>query len=188
MTAHNFTYSYTALTAAMGITDDGSQTTIDQVEVTQAHLTSPNDFLTLGSGSVKWRCLKKATGGAIEVKNEGFTVTFQGTGTITIGFGSTSSSNTSGLALVDSTGTYLVAESTTATKVETDETIADGYVNKAGLYTKAGGQKASEAATVTYKITAAGTYTFYSSYSYLESGVAKSRACRIWTISMTDNY
>ncbi|MDE7167353.1 MAG: hypothetical protein K2O28_00730 [Clostridia bacterium] len=189
-TVHNYTYSYTALTTAMGINDDGKQTTTDKVEVTQANLTTPNDFLKLGSGTVTWRCLKKANGGAIEVKDEGLTVTFRGTGTITIGFGSTSDSNTSGIALINSAGTYLVAESTTGTLLAADQTIADGYVNKTNLCTKVGGQKTAEAATVTYKITEAGTYTIYSSFSYIDAkdGKAKSRGCRIWSISMSDTY
>ena len=191
-TVHDYTYSYTALTTAMGITDDGTDKNHpnDKQAITQANLTTPNDFLKLGSGSVTWRCLKNATGGAIELKDEGLTVTFQGTGTITISFGSTSSSNTSGIALINSAGTYLVAESTTGTQLAADQTIADGYVNKKDLCTKEGGQKAAEAATVTYKITEAGTYTIYSSYSYIDAkdGKAKSRGCRVWSISMSDTY
>lgn len=192
-TVHNYTYSYTELTTAMGITDDGTNKNHpnDKQAITQADLTAPNDFLTLGSGSVTWRCLKNATGGAIELKDEGLKVTFQGTGTITISFGSTSSSNTSGIALLNSAGTYLVAESTTGTQLAADQTIADGYVNKTNLCTKQGGQKAAEAATVTYKITEAGTYTIYSSFSYIDANdgnKAKSRGCRVWSISMSDTY
>lgn len=183
------TYSYTELTTAMGITDDGVQTTTDQILVTQANLTGANSFLTLtGEGEVKWRCLKKATGGAIEIKNAALSVTFQKAGTITIGFGSTKDTNVSGIALVKADGTYVEATSTTATKVEADETIAEGYVNKAGLYTKTGGQKAAEAATITYTVEA-GTYKIYGLYSYADASKpagAASRGTRIWSIVMAN--
>ena len=186
-TLHSYNYSWTDLTTAAGWPTDTAQTTTDKQTVTQAHLTGNNAFLTV-AGEVTWRCYKNATGGAIEVKNGGLTVTFQGTGSITIGFGSTSSSNTSGKALLKADGTYVEVASTTGTTLTADETVDTGYVNKTGLCTKAGGQKLADAATVTYNITEAGTYTIYSSYSYLDAGTAKSRGCRIWSIAMSDTY
>ncbi len=186
-TLHSYNYSWTDLSNAAGWPTATDQTATDKQTVTQTHLTGNNAFLTV-AGEVTWRCYKNATGGAIEIKNNGLSVTFQGTGSITIGFGSTSSSNTSGIALLKADGTYVEVASTTGTTLAADETVADGYVNKAGLCTKAGGQKLAEAATVTYNITEAGTYTIYSSYSYLDAGTAKSRGCRIWSIAMSDTY
>lgn len=182
--AHTYTYSWTELTTAAGYDTGETQTETDKLALTQANFTGNNAFITVVDAStLTWRNYKQAKG-AFEMKGEGVSVTFQGTGTITISFCSTGGSNTSGFALVKPDGTWLEATSTTATKVAADETIADGYVNKAGLYTITG----TTAGTVTYTIETAGTYKFYSSYSYLDSGVGKSRGCRISGISMTDNY
>lgn len=185
--AHTYTYSWVDLTTAAGYSTDETQTETDKQALTQANFTGNNAFITVVDAStLTWRNYKQAKG-AFEMKGEGISVTFQGTGTITIGFCSTGGNNTSGFALVDSNGAWLEATSTTADKVAADETIAEGYVNKAGLYTV----KGTTAGTVTYTIETAGTYKFYSSYSYEDTSKdvgAASRGCRISAITMTDNY
>ncbi len=176
VTAHTSTYSYAAITGM----------TADKQTLTQADFTGANAFLTIGEGvTYRNKALdpKGTAPDAIELKNDGISVTFQGTGTITIGFASTGGSNTSGFALIDASGAYLEG-TTTATKLAADETIAEGYVNKAGLYTVTG----TTAVTVTYTISTAGTYKLYSLYCYLKDSAGTSRGGRITSITMTDNY
>ncbi|MDE5729267.1 MAG: hypothetical protein K2I20_03730, partial [Clostridia bacterium] len=99
---------------------------------------------------------------ALEFKEDAFTVTFEGTGTLTIGFTSTGSkeTNISGLAVKNAAGTCLTGtvdpNGATATLITAeDDTANNGY--NVGFYRVV----ANNLATVTFNITEAGTYTIW---------------------------
>ena len=104
----------------------------------------------------------------IEIQGEALTVTFTGTGTLTISFASTSGSNESTLAVKDASGTNLVAENPTGVTL-----VGDTYV-----------VKGTSAVTLTFNITAPGTYTIWTD----NVTTAYKRATRISAITMVDNY
>lgn len=166
-----------------------SSNSTDKVALEANDFTGVNSFLTFvedgKSSSDQYRSNKN--GSCIEVKGDRLKVTFQKAGTITITFGSTSGANTSGLVLAKADGTWLEATATTATKVEADETIAEGYVNKAGLYKKEGGQNSGAAASITFTVEA-GTYTIHTGYSYYDDSKStnSTRGTRIYTIVMAN--
>ena len=185
-TAHNCSYSWEALTTAAGYSTNATQKDTDKLTLTAANFSGENAFITvIDASTLTWRCYKQAKG-AFEMKGAGISVTFQGTGTLSVSFCSTGGDNISGFALVQPDGTWVKATSTTATELAADETIATDYVNKAGLYTV----KGTSATSVSYTISTPGTYKFYSSYSYIDAkdGKAKNRGCRISGITMSDTY
>lgn len=170
-TAHTNTYSYATIPVK----------TTDKTVLTQADFTGDNAFLTVANEKVTYR----TSAGCIEVKEGGLTVTFQGTGKITIGFSSTGKApQTSGLALVKADGTYVDGvPGTGAAKLAAD----DDAQNKAGLITAQG----TSASTVEFTVTEAGTYTIYCMYSYADASKPtgfNSRGARIHSIVMVDNY
>lgn len=162
-TAHTSTYDYALITGA----------TADKEKIGQDKFTGANAFLTvLGDKVVTYRNKALSTDGkapdCIEIKGDALTVTFTGTGTLTIEFSSTGGSNTSRLMLKDSDGNVVVG-TTTATLVADAE---------AGAYEVTGTTMVS----VTFNITKAGTYTIAS------PSAVTTRGCRIGSIVMVDNY
>lgn len=87
---------------------------------------------------------------------------------MTISFASTSGSNESTLAVKDASGTNLVAENPTGVTL-----VGDTYV-----------VKGTSAVTLTFNITAPGTYTIWTD----NVTTAYKRATRISAITMVDNY
>ncbi len=166
-TAHTNTFDYSLIT---GIT-------VDKTVLTQDNFTGANAFLTVANDKVTYRVGKDC----IEIKEGALTVTFKGTGTITIEFASTGSSNKSRFMLKDASGNILEG-TTTATKITATEepTSKDPAVsvNEAGAYEVTGTTMVS----ITFNITAAGTYTFVS------PSKVTNRGCRIGSVVMVDNY
>jgi pectinesterase len=171
------TYSYSAIT---GLGDKEAITS----------LTGDNSFLTV-TGSVTYRNKAASSDGkspdSIELKGDAVTVTFKGTGTLTLGVASTGSSNTSNIMLKDSEGNVITASSADGlTAVTEDKTIAEDFVNYAGSYEFSG----TGTSTIVYTISKAGTYTIYSSYAYHDTSKDKdsARGCRLNSLVMVDNY
>ena len=153
---HSYAFNY----AALG-------THADKDPLTQADFTGDNAFITLTeNANVTYRT---SGGGCIENKDEGISVSFQGTGTITITFASTGGSNTSRLGLLNESGEYLTATETTAVA------STEGNI---GTYEVTGTSYVS----VTYTITVSGTYTIDCPSDLL------GRGARIQTITMVDTY
>ncbi len=165
----------------------------DKTPLKQEYFTGDNAFLTVvenSSNVLRGPGLKddgvtvqNSTLKAIEVKDGALSVTFTGAGTLTIGFSSTGSRNTSGIALKNAEDTILAAASTPqgATLVGEADTLNAGYYQMTG----------SAAITITYNITEAGTYTIwcgmYQEDTTAESGVKNARGTRIHSIVMVDN-
>lgn len=165
-----FTYDYTAISGEIA----------DKASMTQANFTGANSFITVAAEKkVTYRNKTKSADGkspdCIEVKDGGLSVTFKGTGTITISFASTGSTNISSLELRKADGTNVAATSK-----------GDAVTNTDGVYTITG----TNADSVTFTITEAGTYTIYCSYSYTNAttGASSTRGARITAITMQDNY
>ena len=114
--------------------------------------------------------------GCIEIKGGRLQVTFTGKGYIEIGFHSTSGSNTSGLALLDSNGNYMYGIVKSGNAVGLAE--EDEFGNPAGLFIVTG----SDETIVKFSVEEAGTYTIYSVYNY----GAQSRGCRLKSVTMVD--
>ncbi|MGN0813662.1 MAG: pectinesterase family protein [Candidatus Coproplasma sp.] len=149
---YNYAFDYSALEAKE-----------DKGTLAQADFTGVNSFLTVGSG-VTYRVSAKC----IENKDGGLSVTFQGTGTISIEFASTGGENNSRIGLKDSSGNYIEASDYgTATPVSDAD---------AGTYEVVG----TSYVTVTFTVTKAGTYTID-----CPSSVTK-RGARINAITMKD--
>lgn len=128
-----------------------------------------NSFLTVETEYCTAR-YKNSNNYCIEIVNSALSVTFQGTGTITVSFCSTGGSNESHFGLTNSSGSVLSASSTTATLLTSGD--------DAGYYTVTG----TSTSSVTYSITSDGKY-------YLCSPNAlTNRGCRIYTITMSDTY
>jgi pectinesterase len=166
------TYSYSAIT---GITTDKAEI---------ASFTGANEFMSIDSskGTVTYR----TDASCIEMKGEAISVTFKGTGTLTLKVSSTSSSNTSNILLKDADGNVVSAKSGNA--LTADNTVAEDCVNPVGSY-EFSGSKDANATTYTFDITKAGTYTIYSNYYYVNNdSKAVSRGCRIFSVVMEDNY
>ncbi len=163
-----YTFSYDELTTAMF----GDAAGTDKTALDAKYFTGSNAFITYcgTSASDVWR-----SSSCIEVKGEALQVTFLGTGTITISFGSnkaateSSAGNTSTLALKNESGSYL-----TATSYDTT-----GVTETAGttVYYSASGSTAYD---VTFTITEAGTYTICTNLG------GEGRVARIHGITMTD--
>lgn len=181
-TAHTNTYDYSAITKVA-----------DKTVLTQASFVGANAFLKVnGEKNVTYR----DTAACIETKEDGLSVVFQGTGTITVEISSTGKANYSGFALVAADGTYLVATSTggsgTVKKLDADETPENcTKANKAGTYVCGDGSTGGTThVTLTFEVKAAGEYTLYSIFNYYDSSKSQesARGCRIFAISMVDNY
>ena len=149
----------------------------DKSALTQANFTGVNSFLKIAESKVTYRNKAKSADGkspdCIECKDGGISVTFTGTGTITVSFASTGSTNVSSLMLKDASDNAVAASSKGANVTENN-----------GAYEITG----TTADTVTFTVTAAGTYTIYCRYEYTDAGTPKSRGARITAIAMTDNY
>ena len=154
-----YEYSYAAI--------DNSELTAD-TKMTNEMLTGVNSFLKVGSGTATYRSKTKWKSGAdiVEIKGEGLLVTFEGTGTITIGFGSTGASNTSSFGLKDSKGNYVAATA----KTYEDPALADTYITTG-----------TSVVEVTFEITAPGTYALVGAVNS-----AHDRNVRIHSIKMED--
>lgn len=137
----------------------------DNTVLTQADFTGANSFIKVLTSNVKYRNGKSC----IENKKGGLAVTFNGTGTITIGFSSTGPSNASRLGL-QKDGSYL-----TATTVGAGATACTDA--EAGAYEVTG----TTSVELTFTITEAGTYTIF-----CPNGV-QNRGARIYSIVMVDN-
>lgn len=176
----------------------------DSTELKKGYFTGVNAFLTLNkeSSSNKLRG-KNASGGnasttCIEIKDGALSVTFEGAGTLAIGFcstGSDATKNISGLAVKNAAGTCLEGTfDETATLKPTLITAEADTANNgfnAGFYQIGG----STAVVVTFNITEAGTYTIWGGIyekkddpenagAYLPNN---KRATRIYSVKMVDN-
>ena len=131
------TYDYNAI--------DNSDMGGDNTPLKQSDLIGVNAFLTLGSGTILYRNKTKWNAGAdvVEFKNEGFKVTFAGTGTLTLGVSSTNGTNQSQVGLKNSSGKYVQAASVPA-----------GATEKSGSYVITG----TGATVLTFTISTPGTY------------------------------
>ncbi|MDE6356440.1 MAG: Ig-like domain-containing protein [Clostridia bacterium] len=102
----------------------------------------------------------------IEVKGDGLTITFEGPGTLTIGFCSTNDSKTSGIGIKTSDGTLLKAKTLGVAGSAADVkhtpvagTTTEGSEYNEGYYLVTGAQYLKSYGTVVFDIPAAGTYT-----------------------------
>lgn len=143
-----------------------------------------NSFLTVVDSSKVTARTKNGACYAIENKDDNLTVTFNGTGTLTVEFASTSGSNISAFGVKDSTGAWLTgAEGTTATVIAAgvqggkDGELKNYKEAEYGAYTVVG----STYVKVVYNIEVAGTYTLAS------PSTTNGRGCRINVITMVDN-
>ena len=160
----NNTFKYSEIT---GKSDKGA--------ITQDDLnTASNSFLTLGSGEVTWR-----NNNTIEIVNDGLQVTINGTGSITIGFSSTGSTNVSRVGLKDADGNYVPA--TSYDKNNANISLDDSEDDSGNLYENVYLVKNTNSCEFTYVITKPGTYTIAS-----EKNNAYPRGCRIHKIAVID--
>ena len=159
------TYSYDAI--------DNSEMGGDQTDLKQSDLKGANSFLKLGDGTAKYRNKDKWSTGAnvVEIKGRGFLVTFDGVGTITVGYSSTGSSNKSRVGLMDADKNYIPATY--------DETNANITLDTTPNVYLVNGTSSSE---LTFTITKPGTYAIIS-----EPNSDYNRGCRIHSIVMEDN-
>ena len=142
-------------------------TSADNADMTADTLN--NSFLTVvDSTKVKARYNNKNVNYCIENKDANLKLTFKGTGTLTIGYCSTSGSNASRIRLVNSKGEYITPTSYDGFKYCSDEEA----------YEITG----STATSITFTITEAGEYTI--------DCVSKTtkRGGRIYSIKMVDTY
>ncbi|MDE6584919.1 MAG: hypothetical protein K2K15_05905, partial [Anaeroplasmataceae bacterium] len=124
-----------------------------------------NAVVTYRDGVKWWDAAKSKTTTnpkVMEIKGEALTVTFTGTGTLTIGAASTGGSNDSSIGVKDSTGS--VVEAATAS--------TDGYYVVHG----------TSETLLTFNITAPGTYTIWTNTTDYN------RATRISSLVVVDNY
>lgn len=187
ITDHNYSFDPSSLTA-----------TSDKQAITTFGENSPLAVKTSSNDTIMRTNSTSGVVEKIETKNDNLTVTFQGTGTITISFASTGGAgsgyvaNVSALGLKDSNGHFLTG-TTDATLIvsgnQFDDCGTDASDNKitvsktwteadAGAYYVAG----TTYITVTYTITEAGTYTISS-----PSGTT-GRGARINSITLVDRY
>ena len=156
------TYTYD-LNEIVGI----EEMTTDNTPLTQSMFKGVNSFLKVGSGALVYRTGSKV----VElVKAQSIKVTFGGTGTITIGFSSTGSSNWARVCLQNSNGTCIAATYSDTNNVETD-----AETNVYHVY----GTTSRE---LTFTITQPGTYSIVCA-----SNSSYNRNCRIHSIVMEDN-
>lgn len=158
-----YTYDYNAI--------DYSNMEGDQTPLKQSDFKGVNTFLKVGSGTLVYRNKEEWSTGAnvIEIKGEGLKVTFDGTGTISIGFCSTGSSNASTLGLKGKDG--YVAASLRNINVTENSKIPNTY-----------DVKGTDAYVVTFEITEPGEYSIVG-----ETAGGNSRNTRIHSIVMVDN-
>ena len=164
---HNYSFDYSAITVLA-----------DKAKLTQEDLGEANQFLTiLGTDKVTYR----TSNNCIENKNDGLSVTFQGYGTITITFSSTGGNNVSRLGLQNANGEYLVADVNGTTAQLSDSSLNGKAVDPSelGTYEVKG---TGSGATVTFTISAPGTYTINC------PSITLDRGARILNISMTDIF
>lgn len=170
VTDHNFSFDLNALANAA----KGENALSDKMLVTADMFTGANAFLTFSGKSTTSAnnirtdsAATKVTG--FEIKNGALSVTFQGTGTISITFCSNGSSNTSCIGLKNFAGDLLGGVPSDAVNVTMN-----------GNMYEVAGSKISY--TVTYTITEAGTYTIW-------AGSEKyNRVARVSGITMVDKY
>lgn len=158
-TAHNYSFSYEKLTGVSSLADNAA--------LTQANFTGDIAFLIIGDGVTFRDSSKKC----IQSVNSGLSVEFVGTGTITVKFSSTGSSNESRIGLRAADGTFVAASSMDSAVTA----ITDG--NDAGCYSMTG----TTQKTITFTVTKAGVYSIYCPNG--ETG----RGARIFSVVMTDN-
>lgn len=166
-------FSYDALLAAIGIDPPKGYNSEapDGTALQASYFTGVNSFITLSSASSNKVVGKKAdgsngTGASMEIKDGALSVTFEGTGTLIVNFGSTSSGNTSGLAVKNAsgvclTGTPSASKDGAPVPALVDNTVANYELNE-GFYQVKGAQNSGVGqAVVTFNITEAGTYTIW---------------------------
>lgn len=164
-TRNNYNYSYSKITGV----------STDKTVLNQSHFVDSNSFLKVNSeAEVTYR----TSPALIEVKGAGLFVTFEGTGTITIGFSSTGGSNQSRVGLKGPDGKYIPATyNTTNANITPDDSLDDdGYVYENVYLVKGTGS-----CQFTFIITEPGTYAIAS-----EPNAAYNRGCRLHSISMID--
>jgi len=200
------TFSWDALKDAMAEDPDVATanpdfaTYPDNTVLKAEYFTGDNAFLTLTESSSnkirgpQWDAannkVKNADLKCVEIKDGALSVTFTGTGTLTISFSSTGKNNISGLALKNEAGTCLtgtlgeLASNVTVNLIDSTDEL------NAGFYQISSTEKAT-AATITFNITEAGTYTIwggkYVADSSKENGINNERGTRIHSIVMVDN-
>ena len=162
---------YAKFESASSVTETNSldltkiTTTADKQPLTADTLNNP--FLTIVDSS-KVTARYKTENYCIENKDANLKVTFKGSGTITIGYCSTSGTNNSRIRLVNSKGEYITATSFNGYTYQADE----------NAYEIIG----STATPITFTITEAGEYT-------IDCVSTKAgRGGRIYSIEMVDTY
>lgn len=154
-----YTYSYAKL--------EGVSSLGDNAALSQANFIGDNAFLIIGDGVT----LRNGTKDFIQSINDGLAVEFKGTGTITVTFGSTGSTNESHFGLKNSQGVYLPASS-----VGSGITALDSGDDN-GCYSVTGTAKS----VLTFTVTQKGKY-----YLCCPNGITN-RGARIYAVVMTDN-
>ncbi|MCD8205079.1 MAG: pectinesterase family protein [Clostridia bacterium] len=186
-----YEFSYDELCQAMF----GSGDVADGTQLSAEYFTGGNSFITYTGSSSSNKIRNSSNGSAIEVKGDCLTVTFEGTGTLTISFSSTGNKaeNISTIGVKDSAGNYLSGEA--------DET-SEGYSNLIAHALSNGGCayeiSYNKFATVTFMVTEPGTYTIATCIATSlgfdvndpnpeENNYSDNRAARINAIVMVDN-
>lgn len=165
-----YKYDYSEI---KGIPTNEKGESIDKTVLDQSYFTGVNSFIKVLNDEVTWRNNK-----TIEVVNKGLQITIQGTGSITIGFSSTGSGNTSRVGLIDAKGNYLPAS---YDRSNADIALDDSEDDDGNLYENVYLVTNTTACTFTYVITEPGAYTIAS-----EKNPSYNRGCRIHSISVID--
>ncbi|MBE6136797.1 MAG: hypothetical protein E7176_00170 [Erysipelotrichaceae bacterium] len=186
---NNYSFDYSAIdTTKLTKVDQNSDSVVDEsdtydkAQINNATFAeTANSFLTVGDST---KVTYRTSGSCIETKDDNLTVTFVGTGTITISFASTGGSNISALGLKDSEGNWIAGTTTDATLIA--EGVQGGKTGSLANYTAeeygAYSVTGSTYVTVTFTIEEAGTYTISA------PSTTNGRGTRINSIVMVDNY
>ena len=163
----NYEFSYSALTAKM--TEILGSAPADKTALKGEYFAGDNGFLTFNGTGDKNDQYRTSGGGCVEIKKGYFTVTFKGTGKLTVSFASTGGANASRIAVTDAENAYVKGEGTATEIAEGDEK---------GSYEVTG----TAYVTVVFEITQPGTYTVRCEY-----GVT-GRGARVNAITIADNH
>lgn len=135
-----------------------------------------NEFITVGSG------VTNRTNGFIENKGDGLSVTFAGTGTLTVTFASTGDANKSRLGIKNSAGEWLAA----STVGEGATLVTDSTNGENGTYSVGNGLQKPDG-TGTVKVTMVFTIDTAGTYIISCPSADLGRGGRIHEIIMVDN-
>lgn len=168
----NFSYSFDAI-----VVEDAANT--DKKNLTQADFTGVNAFLkVVKEGNVIYR---GKTNNVLEFKNDALSVTFQGTGTLTMQVRSSSNSNKSIIGVKNAAGNAVEGKYETETAANVTACTGE-YVN---YYVVTGGYN-----EIVFNITAPGTYTICTipAATTADGPITSASNARVGKIEMSDTY